>query len=233
MKSYCSFFVQLLILECLAIACGSQAYNFFYFIQQWPGSACHTTERCCYPTTGKPAAEFSISGFRPYYNSSQYEIYCASNDAFNPSKLSDLIPKLHVNWPSLACPSSDSTGLWSHEWTKYGTCSMSRYDPTQHSYFQETLVLKGRANILRILENAGIRPNGKFYSLAAIKSAIKRTIGHEPWIKCNKDASGKSQLYEVYLCVGRYQVSFEECPAAALSKIGNSGCSSAVKFPAF
>ncbi|KAJ3688125.1 hypothetical protein LUZ61_017289 [Rhynchospora tenuis] len=51
----------------LAFACSVQAYDFFYFVQQWPGSYCDTSSGCCYPTYGKPQSDFAIYGFWPYY----------------------------------------------------------------------------------------------------------------------------------------------------------------------
>ncbi|KAG2707175.1 hypothetical protein I3760_05G136000 [Carya illinoinensis] len=234
MKSYHSFFVELLVLQCLALASASLGYNFHYFVQQWPGSHSCVTRKSCHPTTGKPATNFSISGFRPYYKDGSSETFCNVsniNRPFDLSKISDLTSKMQANWPSLACPCSDSTtGLWLHEWYKYGTCSESRYLPGEHAYFKAALDLKDRVNILQILEKSGIQPNGGFYNLSSIHSAIHKAIGYDPWIKCKTDASGNSQLYQIYLCVGRYELTFTECPVLPRT---TEDCASAIKFPAF
>lgn len=68
-------------------------------------------------------------------------------------QVSDLTSQMQVSWPSLACPSSDDTSFWTHEWDKHGTCSESVLD--EHAYFQAALDLKAQANILQALENAG------------------------------------------------------------------------------
>ncbi|KAG6654289.1 hypothetical protein CIPAW_05G134700 [Carya illinoinensis] len=107
MKSYHSFFVELLVLQCLALASASLGYNFHYFVQQWPGSHSCVTRKSCHPTTGKPATNFSISGFRPYYKDGSSETFCNVsniNRPFDLSKISDLTSKMQANWPSLACP---------------------------------------------------------------------------------------------------------------------------------
>ncbi|GFY82990.1 hypothetical protein Acr_02g0012300 [Actinidia rufa] len=81
---------------------------------------------------------------------------------------SNLTKSLQRNWPSLACPSSDSKKLWSHEWKKYGTCS----GLNQHAYFEAALRLKSQVNLLKILNNAGDRLNHIPNSLT-IRDVIK------------------------------------------------------------
>uniref|UniRef100_A0A0D9X1T7 Uncharacterized protein n=1 Tax=Leersia perrieri TaxID=77586 RepID=A0A0D9X1T7_9ORYZ len=50
-----------------ATAAADDEFDFFYFVQQWPGSFCDTDRGCCFPDTGKPAAEFGIHGLWPNY----------------------------------------------------------------------------------------------------------------------------------------------------------------------
>ncbi|KAB1206319.1 Extracellular ribonuclease LE [Morella rubra] len=226
MNSTYSFFVKLVLVQCLVIACASQVYDFFYLVQQWPGSYCDTSQGCCYPTTGKPATNFSIHGLWPNYDNGSYPSNCDSNDPFDLSEISDLQSKMQVSWPSLSCPSSDDTSFWSHEWNKHGTCSESVL--TEHAYFQAVLNLKSKANVLQTLKNAGIQPNGGFYSLTSIKSAIKGGLGYNSWIECNTDTSGNYQLYQIYLCVDYYGSSFIECPV-----LPTGYCASSIKFPTF
>ncbi len=66
---------------------------------------------------------------------------------------------MQKEWPSLSCPSSDNVQFWTHEWEKHGTCSESVLD--QHSYFETTLNLKEKSNILGALKSAG-----KFHSIS-------------------------------------------------------------------
>lgn len=133
---------------------------------------------------------------------------------------------MQKNWPSLACPSSDSTKFWAHEWNKHGTCSESVLD--QHGYFETTLSLKNQANILQALQTAGINPDGRHYSLEEIKRAIKQGLGLAPGITCNVDGSGNRQLNEVYLCVDSSASNFIECPI-----FPDGNCASTVEFPRF
>ncbi|GMI99894.1 RIBONUCLEASE 1, ribonuclease 1 [Hibiscus trionum] len=228
MVSKFSFFIILLVLHYLAVVCISQDFDFFYFVQQWPGSYCDSDKNsCCYPTTGKPAADFGIHGLWPNYNNSSYPQNCDPTNPFDESEISDLISNMSMNWPTLACPSSSGETFWSHEWDKHGTCSESVFD--QHGYFETALGLKQQTNLLQALETAGIKPGEGTHSLENIKDAIKKATGHTPWIECNQDSSGNSQLYQVYLCLDNAGSSLIECPV--FPKGGK--CRSEIEFPSF
>ncbi|XP_059447879.1 extracellular ribonuclease LE-like [Corylus avellana] len=227
MKSqYSSILLKLLVLQCLSLLCVSQDFDFFYFVQQWPASYCDTQKSCCYPTTGKPAPDFGIHGLWPNYKDGSYPSNCDPDSPFNQSEISDLTSTMQKNWPSLACPSSNSIAFWTHEWEKHGTCSESVLD--QHGYFEAALNLKNKANLLQALQTAGIQPDGKVYSLESIKGAIKEAIGYTPWIECNVDDSGNRQLYQIYLCVDTSGSDIIECPV-----FPNGKCSSEIEFPSF
>lgn len=166
----------------------------------------------------------------------------------------DLLSTMRQKWPTLACPSSDGTQFWTHEWEKHGTCSESVLD--QHGYFQAALKLKKQVDVLRILQDAGklnshnmitplinealwwssemeaaaagIQPDGGDYSLKSVVSAISDAIGYTPWIECNNDEAGNSQLYQVYLCVDTSAAKLIECPVLPRKR-----CGSEIEFPSF
>ncbi|KAJ7953815.1 Ribonuclease [Quillaja saponaria] len=225
-NSHSSILLKLLFLQYLSVLCVSQSFDFFYFVQQWPGSYCDTKQSCCYPTTGKPAADFGIHGLWPNYQDGSYPSNCDPDSPFKQSEISDLRSSMQRNWPTLACPSGSGIQFWTHEWEKHGTCSESVLD--QHGYFETALNLKNKANILQALTRAGIQPDGKSYSLSSIKDSIKVAIGYTPWIECNVDGSGNSQLYQVYLCVDTSGSGLIECPVFPRGK-----CGSSIEFPVF
>ncbi|KAL4621573.1 hypothetical protein ACB092_06G239000 [Castanea dentata] len=169
MESKYSILLSLLMLQCLSLLCVSQSqdFDFFYFVQQWPGSYCDTKQSCCYPNTGKPSADFGIRGLWPNYKDGSYPSNCDPNNSFNQAKISNLINDMQKNWPSLACPSSNNIQFWRHEWEKHGTCSESALN--QHGYFDTALNLKGKTNLLKALKSAGINPDGNSYNLQTSK----------------------------------------------------------------
>nr|GMD29636.1 extracellular ribonuclease LE-like [Ipomoea batatas] len=223
-----SFLINFFLLsQCLfVLGATAQDFDFFYFVQQWPGSYCDTKQSCCYPTTGKPASDFGIHGLWPNYNDGTYPSNCDSTNPYVQSKVSDLMSRIQQSWPTLACPSGSGSSFWSHEWEKHGTCSESILD--QHGYFKAALNLKSRINLLQILQAAGIHPDGSFYSLSSIKNAVESGIGYAPGIECNADAEGNSQLYQIYICVDSSGSELIQCPVFPQGK-----CASSVEFPAF
>ncbi|XP_054822985.1 ribonuclease 1-like [Prosopis cineraria] len=230
MMSKASFFFLnisfVLLLQYLSVLCVSQNFDFFYFVQEWPGSYCDTQKSCCYPTTGKPESDFGIHGLWPNYNDGSYPSNCDSSNPFKQTEIADLTSSLHKDWPTLACPSGNGIKFWSHEWEKHGTCSESVLQ--QHDYFEASLTLKKRSNLLQALNSAGIEANGGSYSLSSVREAIKEGIGYAPFIECNEDSSGNSQLYQVYLCVDASASNFIECPV-----FPRGNCSTQIQIPSF
>lgn len=221
-----SFLFKLLILQYLSIQCLSDDFDFFYFVQQWPGAYCDTKQSCCYPKTGKPTADFGIHGLWPNYKDGSWPSNCDPDSTFDKSQISDLMKNMEKNWPSLSCPSSNGFRFWSHEWEKHGTCAESELD--QHEYFETALKLKEKANLLQSLTNAGIEPNDEFYSIENISEAIKEGTGFTPGIECNRDSARNSQLYQVYMCVDTSGSNFIECPLLPRSRCGEQ-----IQFPKF
>ncbi|XP_057493090.1 extracellular ribonuclease LE-like [Actinidia eriantha] len=227
MKTSRLILIPLLVIQCLPVLCFSTDFDFFYFVQQWPGSYCDTKKSCCYPCTGKPRSDFGIHGLWPNYEDGTYPSNCDPQSPFDESEISDLTSRMQSEWPSLACPSSNGSKFWAHEWNKHGTCSQSVLN--QHDYFAAVLNLKNKVNLLQILISAGIIPNGQLYSIESIKEAIRGASGHSPWIECNVDPCGNSQLYQIYQCVDTSALTIIECPVLPRGR----GCDSKIEFPSF
>jgi len=78
------------------------------------------------------------------------------------------------------------------------------------------------------LASAGIEPNGQTYTLGSIKDAIKQGVGFTPFVECNVDKSGNSQLYQIYICVDKLASNLIECPIFPHGK-----CGSEIEFSTF
>ncbi|KAK9675915.1 hypothetical protein RND81_11G041200 [Saponaria officinalis] len=219
---------------CVEVLCKSKKpshgseFDFFYFVQQWPGAYCDTKgHKCCYPNTGKPTTDFHIHGLWPNYNDGGYPSNCDSSKPFDVSELDDdFLSKLTAEWPSFTCPNI-GTKFWAHEWNKHGTCAESIFT-NERDYFQAALDLKQKTNLLQALNNANIKPNDEFYNVEDVKEAMKNEIGFYPWIECNRDAEGNSQIYQVYVCVDSNGKDLIECPV-----LPHGNCASRVQFPKF
>ena len=142
-------------------------------------------------------------------------------------QVSDLLSSLRAKWPTLACPTNDGLRFWGHEWEKHGTCAADVFD--EHGYFQAALRLRDQLGVLAALTAAGVNPDGGYYTLAQIKGAIREGTGFEPYVECNRDEAGNSQLYQLYFCVSAAGDSFVDCPVLPRGR----PCGSRIEFPAF
>uniref|UniRef100_A0ACD5YY59 Uncharacterized protein n=1 Tax=Avena sativa TaxID=4498 RepID=A0ACD5YY59_AVESA len=238
----------LLLLSLVAVS-SAEEFDFFYLVQQWPGSFCDTKKGCCFPDTGKPAADFGIHGLWPNYAKCKtrhdllvdgaapglemvtkrkkkcWPEFCNNGEPLKIAAIADLLKQLEANWPTLACKSGKSFDFWSQEWKKHGTCS----DLGQHGYFATSLGFKAQYNLTAILADAGIVPSDdKTYFLSSIKDAIKEGTGFTANIECNRGVAGETQLFQVYQCVDRAGENLIDCP---LPMTGN--CKDRVQLPAF
>ncbi|KAG2646986.1 ribonuclease 1-like [Panicum virgatum] len=245
-----------LLFSLLAVSSVAEKFDFFYLVQQWPGSFCDTRQGCCFPDTGKPAAEFGIHGLWPNYakcgrgrgeelasavlgeddvaffsgavgrRGKCWPEFCDDGNALSLWEVRDLVASLNRNWPTLSCKSGRSFEFWSYEWKKHGTCS----NLAQHDYFARALAIKAAYNLTAILAGAGIVPSDTAtYSLSSVRDAIAQGTGFTANLECNRDADGNAQLFQVYQCVDRQGKKLIDCPLSMPTK-----CSSdQLKLPLF
>ncbi|XP_047321212.1 intracellular ribonuclease LX-like [Impatiens glandulifera] len=202
-------------------------YDFFYFVQQWPGAYCNSMWGCCFPKTGKPDEDFGIHGLWPNFNNGSHPQSCDSDNPFDKSKIVGLMRRMQVHWPTLRCPSGNGFKFWIHEWIKHGTCSANVLN--QRSYFLKALVFKNKSNLLQHLEDAGIYPDDGFYRANDVDAAIEKGLGVTPYLECNFDGKGNNQLFQVYLCVNKFATTFIQCPVMPYAQ----SCASSVQFKSF
>ncbi|CAO2829577.1 unnamed protein product [Amaranthus hypochondriacus] len=221
--------ILMLLLSFAVVALGntSSGLRAFYLVQQWLGSYCNQRgTRCCYPPTGKPNPDFTIYGLWPYYNDGSFPYNCG-DDNYDVGRLKPLEMSLRKSWPSFTCPQIGRK-FWVHEWNKHGTCSKNILG--EIPYFKAALNLKNKANIYQALARAGIRPNNQFYSLKSIKKALVRAIGFHPWIVCNHNAQGKTQIWQITFCADKTGRKLIKCPYLPR---GRGNCASRILFPSF
>ena len=77
------------------------------------------------------SSPWTIHGLWPQWND------CCPGPAFNYSELGSMVSEMNKYWPSCPQYSDTNSQLWSHEWSKHGTCSGMAQNP----YFQEAINL--------------------------------------------------------------------------------------------
>ena len=90
--------------------------------------------QCCHQ-----GGNWTIHGMWPEHNNGSWPSYCQLGSLFNISEITPILSLLNSDWPDCYCsPDQTCVGLWTHEWSKHGTCS--RFYPSQYDYFLQGLV---------------------------------------------------------------------------------------------
>ncbi|KAI5386279.1 ribonuclease 1 isoform X2 [Lathyrus oleraceus] len=156
-----------------------------------------------------------------YNGADSLVILLAEFEASSKQLISDLTSSLQKNLPTLGCPSGVEIQFWTHEWEKHGTCSESSLK--QHDYFEITVNLKQKANLIDALTSEGIQAAGNSYNLSSIKEAIEKGVGFTPFIECNVDSSDNRQLYQVYLAGPFAKKDWYDIKAPSVFQVKNVG----------
>ena len=147
------------------------------------------------------------SGLWPERNDSSWPQYCPGKvwDETTIKKINKLLPKMNKLWMSAY---GDNFKFWRHEWDKHGTCAIypsnkyTRHIKTLFEYFNTTLNLRERVDLISVLKSNGITPSGggvkRTFKLSNIITAIKDKIGVNPAVKCTK-----GYLDSIYICVDK------------------------------
>lgn len=105
--------------------------------------------------------KFSIHGLWPGKDDDSYSPSdCCSNDVFEISKLTDLLPRLQVSWPSLM---GSNGGFWRHEYDKHGACTRNLAGfGSVESYFERTLSLFEKLELNDLIDVKSEKQIGKY-----------------------------------------------------------------------
>jgi len=115
---------------------------------------------------------------------------------------------LNTYWPSLNGPSQT---FWAHEFEKHGTCTDF---PSQLSFFNGTLSLRAKYDIVAALATAGIVPSNTVeFTLSAFNAALVAAYGHTALLTC--DSQGRIET--ATFCVTKAGA-LMECPSTVPRK---------------
>lgn len=136
----------------------------------------------------KNAITFKLSIFRPSKIGTFGPYFCNNRTSFRLHDLDTIIPELHNRWTEIkgskAWSNKQEGGLWKHEWTKHGTCSLSL--PSLNSelkYFKQGLDWSKQYNLSDLLVKGGVRPNGT-YPINKFWNTLRTGLGKNPRIDC-------------------------------------------------
>lgn len=176
---------------------------------QWPPGVCHTSRRRCKSSLN----QFTIHGAWPNYREGSGPAFCCGQP-FHESLVGEQRPQLQTKWQTLFPGSSSS--FWKHEWEKHGTCAKSPMFRGQQSYFNQTLSLFDKLDLLSWLQESGItarQANDGTYDAPSFQQAIEKHInGKRIRIDCKRSRKQRESVFVgVHICYDPVTLDFTDC----------------------
>ncbi|KAJ3411107.1 ribonuclease T2-like [Chytridiales sp. JEL 0842] len=192
--------------------------------------------------TQLPKNAFTVHGLWPDYCNGAYNTTDAGCD---PSRAyHDLQPRLesllsHTDPAFLTslktywqAANGDSNWMWSHEWTKHGTCHSQinpecygdSYTPNKDvlDYFRVSMLLREQINVFKIFAKNGIVPSKqKTYTRAELNAALEKSMGFKGGMQCVTNDKGDSFLSEVWVYLLNLPGLAFQLASPALVTVGN------------
>lgn len=195
MKRYIIFFLLVFISAVIS-------WDYFLFVQVWPGSWLVNSNITGYNFTND---YYTIHGTWPEYNNGSWPNYCSGEgqyQTFNVSKLNAIYQNLTMYWTDFQNP----VNFWQHEYYKHMLCAENIY-PDPYDLFWKGLYDRQQYNLYEILLGNGIYPNNEYqYSTSVLQNVIEKAIGYTPNINCQNNI-----LNEIQLCMNK-NMTLCHCP---------------------
>lgn len=179
----------------------SDGFDYYTVAYQWP-----RTFQKINNLTNVLVNYWTIHGCWPSNDNGNHPRFC-NNDAFNW----DIIPqnvkeRMQIMWPNLR--NGDHQAFWTQQWTRHGTCSGMGVN----EYFTMAIELSDRYNIMQILSNEHIRPNGFMYYILDIRNTVEQYTDRWPTITQTRVFQDfVPWLFEIHICFNlKYHVI--DCP---------------------
>lgn len=168
-------------------------YDNILFVQVWPPSWLNNTK---YNYTND---YFTIHGIWPNNLNGSYPSYCNKSIQFDFNKIEYLSKNLSKYWTNFR----DFKLFLEHEFDKHMTCLDTN---NIYKYFEMTLIKRNSLDFFNKLKNNDIIPTNKYkYDTENIRKVIRKEIGYNPIITCNKDV-----LNEIIVCTDN-DLNLSEC----------------------
>ncbi|XP_076591818.1 ribonuclease T2-like [Chaetodon auriga] len=169
------------------------------FTLQWPGGFCQSLDEEDLCRIPQSVNSWTIHGLWPL------RVFgCCNCWPIFHSDIQELEVELNEHWPSLL-KSQSSFHFWRDEWEKHGACAAcveGMNSPLR--YFQMCLKLRGRFDVHRLLEDAGITPScDRLYKVVEVHQVLAPHLGDRHEIQCVTDDKDREVWFQVKIPLSR------------------------------
>jgi len=189
--------------------CSGTTFDYLLLVQQWPAAATNTQ----WPKEAD-LTDFTLHGLWPSRIGSAVSSYpCQCTDEeFSEDKIQGSLDEMKSHWPSY---NGDDDAFWTHEWSKHGTCAVNAGSVSDQSdFFATAISLRSKSGLLSAFEAAGIKADGSTYAHDDMVAAVKKSLGAEPTLGCNK----QNELSEIGICYSKTDLSAQGCDASVVNQ---------------
>jgi len=199
--------MKLIIFFLLIFITISYSWDYFLFVQVWPGNWLKH-DHINYNFTND---YFIIHGIWPEYINGSWPEFCNNTKKFNINELESINKLLTKYWTNFRNPIK----FWKHEYRKHQSCAKS--DPifnTEFKYFLTGLFLFFQSDIYKTLKDNEIIPTNKYaYSVNKFIYILEKKYNSTIVITCSKDQI----ISEVIICFDK-NLNTINCPKNEIKK---------------
>ncbi|QKF94273.1 ribonuclease T2 [Fadolivirus algeromassiliense] len=183
--------IVLLFISSLVICSG--AWDYFLFVQIWPGSWLVNGNITGYNFTND---YFNIHGIWPNDLNGSWPQFCNQSNNFNVTVLDPIYTNLTIYWTDFINP----IRFWEHEYLKHMTCINQTDLYGDYKYFWYGLELRQQLDLFDSLSRANIMPtNAHSYLKSNVIDTIKKTFNTDVVITCTNN----SIIEEIRFCMDK------------------------------
>ncbi|CAH8497648.1 unnamed protein product [Schistosoma rodhaini] len=197
---------------------GERQWDHFVFSLEWPPTYCFI-QTCKLPYS---INDFNIHGLWPSIWPHIEPKNCSNRTPFRIELIKPIYNDLQKQWANLI-DFDNPEDFWKHEWSKHGVCAISDHPfiSNELDYFNISLAIKSKVNLLSRLESVSITPN----NLVTLKrdmllDQLKNLFSVNVLIYCSLRKHEPGRLSEIRICLNP-SLEFIDCPISSANKIND------------
>ncbi len=197
----------ILIAAIIPLTCATIQWDYFLFVQLWPGSWLHGDYCALYHFNN---TYFTIHGLWPEYKNGSWPQYC-NITKFNVTELDSIRSDLELYWTDF----NNAEKFWAHEYYKHMSClEEDNIFSDEYICFSTGLNWRNKMDLYSVLNASNITPsNNKYYSVEQIRDVISKYYNYDIVVVCDHN----DILTEIRFCFDP-NLNMFNCPPSEMDK---------------